>query len=639
MTQAGSFLPEYISFVFIVIILYLMLSTHPRPTKVYFINFLGVLLSSIEILLHRCIYDYIKHNMYSNALLICCAIYFIIYTVILCVIYIYISLLSYYKRQHMKRMWIFVGLLAAISIITDLILLFNGKMIYQEAGNLVITGWFNAYLFFGILDALFCMITSMINRKAISRRIFGFIVLFCPLDVCLLIFQFMRPAVQFSSLTYIIPFMLFYILFHSNPYDEVSGCQNWHSYIARFYENVYMRKKFMIICVEFPKLKHSHQLYAREKINYMAAIKCREIEAIHPNIFLYALKDYQYALIANINDPAKEDRLIEQVRRIMDTTIFYKQEKFNPVYKMIAFKSSPFINNPTKLASLQRFLFGKMKAELSVNQCYIAQKQDYETFMEAYTIEQLLLKIKSTHDLNDEHVLCYTQPIFNVEHDQFLTAEALMRLQIDGKVICPDKFIPAAEQNNCIHTLTCIILNKVCQKIKELSESYDFEAITVNCSTTELSDPNLYKEILQIIRQNDVDCSKICLELTESAMFNDYNTVLYNMQKLREAGVQFYLDDFGTGYSNLERILSCPFKTIKFDKSLLYKSMEDNAIQELLQSMVNVFKRQGLHLLVEGVENSEQNEYSIERGFQYIQGYMYSKPLPADELTKFFPHK
>lgn len=90
MTQTGSFLPEYISFVFIAIILYLMLSTHPRPTKVYFINFLGVLLSAVEILLHRCIYDYIKHNMYSNALLICCAVYFVIYTIILCVIYIYI---------------------------------------------------------------------------------------------------------------------------------------------------------------------------------------------------------------------------------------------------------------------------------------------------------------------------------------------------------------------------------------------------------------------------------------------------------------------------------------------------------------------------------------------------------------------
>lgn len=639
MTQTGSFLPEYISFVFIAIILYLMLSTHPRPTKVYFINFLGVLLSAVEILLHRCIYDYIKHNMYSNALLICCAVYFVIYTIILCIIYIYISLLSYHKRQHTKRMWIFAGLLATVSIITNLVLLFSGKMIYQEAGNLVITDWFNTYLFFGILDSLFCMLTSMINRKAISRRIFGFIALFCPLDICLLIFQFMRPHVQFSSLTYVIPFMLFYILFHSNPYDEVSGCQNSHSYIARFIENFYMHKRFMIVCVEFPKLKHSHQLYAREKINYMAAIKCRELEALHSNIFLYALKDYQYALFANTHDSRQEDKLITEVRHIMDETIYYKQEKFNPVYKMIVFKSSPFINNQTKLTSMQRFLFGKMKAESSINQYYIAQEKDYEDFTESYTIEQLLLKIKTTHDLNDEHVLCFAQPILNVEHNRFLSAEALMRLQINGKIIYPDKFIPAAEQNNCIHTLTCIMLNKVCQKIKELSETYDFEAITVNCSTTELSDPNLHEEILQIIHQNHIDCSKICLELTESAMFNDYNTVLYNMQKLREAGVQFYLDDFGTGYSNLERILSCPFKTIKFDKSLLYKSMEDEAVQELLQSMINVFKHQGLHLLVEGVENTEQNDYSIERGFQYIQGYKYSKPLPINELTKFFTHK
>jgi len=252
---------------------------------------------------------------------------------------------------------------------------------------------------------------------------------------------------------------------------------------------------------------------------------------------------------------------------------------------------------------------------------------------------QALRRIKRADNLDDEHVLCFAQPIYNVEHKSFRTAEALMRLQLDGKMIFPDKFIPAAEQTNCIHALTRIILNKVCKKIAELSDEYDFDAITVNCSTIELSDPDLPEDLLGIIRANGIDSSKICLELTESAMFEDYTVFMTNITKLRAAGVQFYLDDFGTGYSNLERVLTCPFKTIKFDKSLLYKSMKDAVVRDLLVSMVEIFKKQGFQLLIEGVEDEQQSAYSIEKGFQYIQGYRYSKPLPIDRLTEFFTKK
>ena len=371
--------------------------------------------------------------------------------------------------------------------------------------------------------------------------------------------------------------------------------------------------------------------------NATAAIS-RQIETLYSGIYLYAINDFRYALFANIKHPGRELIVIHQVDEILSTPITYGKEKFTPLYKMVAFTNSPLIDNTIKLSSFQKYLMHKLDA-ISGSSYYIAKPQDYTNFAEQYELEQLLAQIKANDDLDDEHVLCFAQPIYNVDQKSFRTAEALMRLQVAGKMIYPDKFIPAAERSNCIHTLTCIILNKVCKKVHELSALYDFDAITVNCSTIEFSDPNLHQELLSIIHKNGIDCSKICLELTESAMFEDYDTVLLNIKKLREAGVQFYLDDFGTGYSNLERILTCPFKTIKFDKSLLYKSMDDKVIRDLMVSMVDVFKRQGLLLLVEGVENENQSKYSIDKGFNYIQGYNYAKPLPIEKLTDFFTPK
>ena len=142
-----------------------------------------------------------------------------------------------------------------------------------------------------------------------------------------------------------------------------------------------------------------------------------------------------------------------------------------------------------------------------------------------------------------------------------------------------------------------------------------------------------------IINDNGINPEHIRLELTESAMFDDFETVLYNMEKLNQSGIKFYLDDFGTGYSNIERIIGCPFYTIKFDKSLLYKALNNDGVSDLMSHMISVFKKQGFVLLIEGVEDDTQNSYCIEQGFDYIQGYKYSKPHPVIELKNYFNKK
>jgi EAL domain-containing protein (putative c-di-GMP-specific phosphodiesterase class I) len=285
---------------------------------------------------------------------------------------------------------------------------------------------------------------------------------------------------------------------------------------------------------------------------------------------------------------------------------------------------------------MQHYLFDKTDIDDLRNECYVATDTDYNDFITLFQVEMLLNDIKSKMDFNDNRVLCYAQPIYSVETDSFRTAEALMRLDLNGKIIYPDKFIPVAERNGTIHTLTLIILNKVCKMIKSMEKNYDFDAVTINCSAIEFSNKNLHKELIEIINANNVPFDKIRIELTESAMSGDYETLIDNVEKLRAVGIQFYLDDFGTGYSNLERILGCPFNTIKFDKSLLYKSIDDSRMDDLIVSMAQVFKKQGFTLLVEGVETEEQTQYSVNRGFSYIQGYKYAKPQPIEHLTDYF---
>ena len=149
----------------------------------------------------------------------------------------------------------------------------------------------------------------------------------------------------------------------------------------------------------------------------------------------------------------------------------------------------------------------------------------------------------------------------------------------------------------------------------------------------------LHDELIEIIKDNGIPCDKIRLEMTESMTSDEEDAIKHNMDEFNVAGIHFYLDDFGTGYSNLERIVSLPFKTIKFDKSLLYKSMDDPILLQLIRNMVEVFKSHGMIVLVEGVENQKQAELSIDLGFEFIQGFNYASPVPIDELPRYFNRK
>lgn len=635
-----NFIPEYITLTLALLVLYLMISTYPRKTSIYIVDFLGILFCIMEIAVFRCLLYFLERPQTYSPLVFnsICLLYFALYTTMLELAYGYTDQLSFEQRSRKGRLARKMLIFAAVSMIVYSSLLFSGKMYVVAENGIYLTNWFFIHLFFGMFITAMAFFDAVRHRASIAKKVYFFLIGFCPFNFALLLFQFIRQDIIFVSITYFVPFFLFYILFHSNCYDEVSGCQNSYSYKTRFIENVRMHRSFFIIYVEFPRYVHLEHSYNKKALENATAAVSRKIESLHKGIYLYAINDFRYALFVNLKHPGRELIILHQVADLLSSPITDGNRQFHAVYKMVAFSNSPLVDNVAKLLSFQKYLLRKLDS-VSGSAYYIAKPQDYANFAEQYELEQLLAQIKADNDLNDKHVLCFAQPIYHVEKKSFRTAEALMRLQVDGRLIFPDKFIPVAEQTNCIHALTCITLNKVCQMIHELSKHYDFDAITVNCSTTEFSEPNLYRELLDIIHGNDIPCSKICLELTENAMFQNYDIVLHNIQKLREAGVQFYLDDFGTGYSNLERILTCPFKTIKFDKSLLYKSMDNSSMRDLLVSMVEVFKRQGFSLLVEGVENEVQNQYSIEKGFNYIQGYNYARPFPIENLTDFFTPK
>ena len=150
-----------------------------------------------------------------------------------------------------------------------------------------------------------------------------------------------------------------------------------------------------------------------------------------------------------------------------------------------------------------------------------------------------------------------------------------------------------------------------------------------------MTNPNIVEIVLNTISKYKIKPENIIMEITESIFIDDFDLIRQRMIELSNAGIVFYLDDFGTGFSNFANVITLPFSTIKIDRSFV-QMMEQNAeMVSLIDNLIKTFKESGLKILVEGVENDIQDKLVKDAGTDYIQGFLYAKPISQTELLDF----
>lgn len=250
-----------------------------------------------------------------------------------------------------------------------------------------------------------------------------------------------------------------------------------------------------------------------------------------------------------------------------------------------------------------------------------------------------LINLRENKNINDPRVQVYFQPIYDTGMGIFAAAEALVRLQTEKLgLLQPTHFINLAEKNECIHALSLNVLNKVCAEIKKMTDrNKPPDWISVNFSITELKNENFCDEILEIIDSYSIPRSTIAIELTETSnRGTEFDQAKACMEKLEESGIRFFLDDFGTGYSNLDRLVLLPFDVIKFDRTILFLATKgNNKSYRVISGLSNIFKSLDCKILFEGIETESDEVAGITMGADYLQGFLYSKPVPAQEYEQF----
>jgi len=240
--------------------------------------------------------------------------------------------------------------------------------------------------------------------------------------------------------------------------------------------------------------------------------------------------------------------------------------------------------------------------------------------------------------LNDNLFEIVVQPIYSTNRDKFFLGEVLVRLNHpELGSISPFEIIPLAEKSGQIIELGLWVLKQALMFIKTCDENDVYiESISVNFSVVQMNDANLISDVKHVLDQYPKYAQKIMIEITESIFIADYERIIKQMYGLRDLGLGFYLDDFGTGYSNILHVIKLPLNVIKIDKSLIYESISNQLNFNLIKGMCNAFSEAKMKILAEGVENDEHYAIVRKMNVDYIQGYLFSKPLSVKEAIEFF---
>ena len=233
----------------------------------------------------------------------------------------------------------------------------------------------------------------------------------------------------------------------------------------------------------------------------------------------------------------------------------------------------------------------------------------------------------------------YYQPIVRTSTKEVITAEALVRwYSPELGFISPVNFISLSEYLGLIVPLGEYVLKESFLTCKKWNETWnpDFK-VAINLSVVQLVQPNIVERILEIARITGVNTNNIILEVTESLAVEDMVLMKTVLRQLRENGFSIALDDFGTGYSSLNHIMEMPLKYVKIDRSFVSGYGTENFNPSLLSAITELAHSVNMEVVVEGVETKQQMEFLMFLNADKLQGYLYGKPMPANEFeTNFF---
>ena len=466
-------------------------------------------------------------------------------------------------------------------------------------------------------------------RKLLKPVQSASMIVFTSLTIFATLIQLLLPEQIIGNHMIALSLLMFYISIE-NPadyIDSITSCSNAEAFFITAESYISRERKFSIAAFCPQGLNYFTELLGIKESGQVCAVIADKLKKRLGKGELYYLGNWEFVIISEKSTPEKLTAILQD---FFEKPIIMKGVEAAVTPYICTLTYPGFVSTVKDIRDAIDYTLKSMKG---------SKETVAEMTPKAIEAKQRELKVLAAvkQAIKDDSFQMYYQPLFNVSSGTFSSAEALIRM-IDKELgfVSPDEFIPLAEANGLITEIGELSFRSVCRFLKSgKAQSYGIEYIEVNLSVLQCAQEKLGAQLIGIMEEYGIPPEQINFEITETAGLANYDMLLKNMNRLISRGVTFSMDDYGTGFSTANYLISLPMDIVKIDKSILWPAMESEEAFIILRHTVEMLRSLNKKIVVEGVETEEMVKLLSDIGCDYLQGYYYSKPVPADDFVMF----
>ncbi len=507
---------------------------------------------------------------------------------------------------------------------TGLIYSFREDGIYQH-GVL-----FDILYVFTVIYFVTAMLEAVVHRTALKKLQLLTIEIYTLMNIVAIFVEMVSDTLLVSQFVASLAILLVYFSME-NPEDysdRALGVFNRDGLILRLTVMLEKKKGFRVLGVPVQGLKYLNDTVGVDNNILLKKQIAEFFSHVGGDKNVFHISNFGFAIIYKDN-MSDEDCLVDAIRKRFEEPFYLNGLEVSLEAPMAV------VHCPEDAQTIETLID---LLDYAMNEASHAKKQillraNEELLNKKRREGQILQHMRTA--LRERTFEVYYQPIYSVEKERYTAAEALLRMPVtELGYISPEEFIPIAERNGMILEIGEMVFRMVCDFItRERIWEKGIENIHVNLSVVQCMQERLAQNFLDIMKDYELPCNRINLEVTETAAVVSSECLSMNMHRLVANGVRFALDDYGTGFSNATSLIEYPYNTIKIDKGVVWAAMENENAMKVLSHSVAMIKSLKMNIVAEGVETKEQAKELTTMGCDYFQGYYYSKPISAAEFV------
>ncbi len=419
--------------------------------------------------------------------------------------------------------------------------------------------------------------------------------------------------------------------------DFITGLPNRRYYVKEVNERLSVKQTFYLACIEIEDFKNINDVYGIRAADFILVDTAKKLKGkLGENEMLFRITGGLFAMLLN-EKTVPEEKLKNVIRSevmmlppkegedllVKNSCIVSLAAGIVHIGSNDNYKDSASVMRDAEIALMEARKLQNQKMCLFSDSL---KKQDFEQKEAEFLIKDAMQ--------NNYFYLVY-QPQFTTNEKKLRGFETLIRCKKpDGSIISPAKFIPAAEKTNLITSIDDYVLRRAMTEFKPVvvNGKKDF-VLSINVSAKNIGTENFAQKLKHIIDEIQFPPENLEIEITEYSFAESMETTVENILSLKSLGVQIALDDFGTGYTSIAQLMKLPVTLLKIDKSLIDNIETDPVMCDMVDSVIYMGHIMNCEVISEGVENENQLEILKEHKCDFIQGFVWGKPLDFDSAV------